>query len=142
VGVDGPQEGITNMHTLIVEDDFTSRLLLQTFLSKYGECHVAVNGKEAIAAFRNAQKDGQPYDLICMDIMMPEMDGQTAVKEIRALEQAGGTLSTNGTKIIMTTALDDVKNVVQSFQSLCDAYLFKPIDTAKLLGHIRDFHLM
>ncbi|HMD98709.1 MAG TPA: response regulator [Terriglobia bacterium] len=130
------------MRTLIVEDDFTSRLLLQSFLSPYGECHVAVNGKEAVAAFRAAQESGHKYDLICMDIMMPEMDGQTAVREIRALEEAGGTLSTAGVKIIMTTALDDVKNVVQSFKALCDAYLFKPIDTAKLLGHIRDLHLV
>ena len=40
------------MRTLIVEDDFTSRLLLQTVLSRYGECHVAINGKEAVEAFR------------------------------------------------------------------------------------------
>jgi two-component system chemotaxis response regulator CheY len=130
------------MHTLIVEDDFTSRLLLQAFLSRYGECHIAVNGKEALAAFRAAQESGQRYDLICMDIMMPEMDGQTAVKEIRALEEAGGTLSTQGVKIIMTTALDDVKNVVQSFKSLCDAYLFKPIDTGKLDAHLRELDLV
>ncbi len=130
------------MRTLIVEDDFTSRLLLQSFLSKYGECHIAVTGKEAIAAFRMAKERGQKYDLICMDIMMPEMDGQTAVKEIRDLEANAGTLSTHGVKIIMTTALDDVKNVVQSFKSLCDAYLFKPIDTGKLLAHLRDFHLV
>lgn len=129
------------MRTLIVEDDFTSRLLLQTFLTRYGECHIAVNGREAVEAFRAAQKGGQKYDLICMDIMIPEMDGQTAVKEIRALEEAMGTLSSNGVKIIMTTALDDVKSVVQSFKSLCDAYLFKPIDTGKLFTHIRDLHL-
>jgi two-component system chemotaxis response regulator CheY len=130
------------MRALIVEDDFTCRLLLQSFLAPYGECHIAVNGKEAVAAFRTAQQSGQPYDLICMDIMMPEMDGQDAVREIRALEEAGGTLSTRGAKIIMTTALDDVKNVVQSFKSLCDACLFKPIDTGKLLGHIKDLHLV
>ena len=130
------------MRTLIVEDDFTSRLLLQSLLSHYGECHIAVNGKEAVDAFRASQASGQGYDLICMDIMMPEMDGQAAVKEIRALEEADGTLSTHGVKIIMTTALDDVKNVVQSFQSLCDAYLFKPIDTTKLLGKIRELHLV
>ena len=130
------------MRTLIVEDDFTSRLLLQSLLAPYGECHLAVNGREAVAAFRTAQKSGQAYDLICMDIMMPEMDGQTAVKEIRALEEAGGTLSTQGVKIIMTTALDDVKNVVESFKSLCDAYLFKPIDTGKLDAHLRELDLV
>jgi two-component system, chemotaxis family, chemotaxis protein CheY len=130
------------MRILIVEDDFTSRLLLQTFLARYGECHVAVNGKEAVEAFRIAQETGEPYDLVCLDIMMPEMDGQEAVKQIRALEEASGTLSTDGAKIIMVTALDDVRNVVSSFKSLCDAYVVKPIDTGKLLGHIRDLHLV
>ncbi|MFY9978728.1 MAG: response regulator [Candidatus Sulfotelmatobacter sp.] len=130
------------MRTLIVEDDFTSRLLLQSFLAQYGECHIAVNGTEAVAAFRAALENQQPYDLICMDIMMPEMDGQAAIQEIRAIEEAGGIISSNGAKIIMTTALDDVKNVVQSFRSLCDAYLFKPVDTGKLRDHIRTLDLL
>jgi two-component system chemotaxis response regulator CheY len=104
------------MRTLIVEDDFTSRLLLQSLLSKYGECHIAVNGREAVAAFRAVHESGQDYQLICMDSMMPEMDGQTAVREVRSLEESGGILSTNDAKIIMTTALDDGKNVVQSFR--------------------------
>ena len=130
------------MRTLIVEDDFTSRLLLQSFLHRFGECHIAVNGKEAIEAFRAAKKNGKGYDLVCMDIMMPEMDGQTAVREIREFEEAEGILSTDGVKIIMTTALDDVKTVIGSFQALCDAYLFKPIDKRKLLAHLTAFHLV
>ena len=76
------------MKTLIVEDDFTSRLFLQTFLSRYGDCHMAVNGKEAVEAFQMATDNGSPYHLICMDIMMPEMDGQEAVRQVRALEEA------------------------------------------------------
>jgi len=130
------------MQTLIVEDDFTSRLLLQSFLSRYGECHVAVNGKEAVEAFRQAQQKGNRYNLICMDIMMPEMDGQAALQEIRRVEEAGGTLSSSGVKIIMITALDDVKNVVQSFRALCDAYVFKPVDTAQLLGKLKELSLV
>jgi len=130
------------MRTLIVEDNRINQILLRSFLSKYGECQIAANGKQALAAFSAAQKSGQSYDLICMDIMMPEMDGQAAIKEIRILEEAAGKSSTDGVKIIMTTAADDTENIVQSFNSLCDAYLFKPIDTRKLLDHIRDFHLI
>jgi two-component system chemotaxis response regulator CheY len=136
------QQGPGHLRMLVVEDDFTSRLVLQTFLSKYGECHVAMNGKEAVAVFCKAQTAGDKYDLICMDIMMPEMDGQTAVQQIRAFEEGAGILSTNGAKIVMTTALDDVKNVVKSFRLLCDGYLFKPINTEKLLGHMRNLNLL
>ena len=74
------------MKALIVEDDFTSRLLLQGLLQPFGVCHVCINGKEAVEAFKIALDQKEPYDLVCLDIMMPEMDGQTALKEIRAIE--------------------------------------------------------
>jgi two-component system chemotaxis response regulator CheY len=130
------------MRTLIVEDDFTSRLLLQTCLDRFGECHVAENGKQAVEEFRRSKQNGPAYDLICMDIMMPEMDGKEAVRQIRAVEEAGGTLSTTGVKIVMVTALDDMKSVFSSFKALCDAYLFKPIDTDQLLGHLKSLGLI
>jgi two-component system chemotaxis response regulator CheY len=127
---------------LLVEDDFASRLLLQKFLSRYGECHVAVNGKEAVAAFRAALERGLRYDLICMDIMMPEMDGREAVRQVRAIEQAQGITSTFGAKIVMTTALDDIKEVSRCFDELCDAYLVKPIDLGKLLACMKSYRLV
>ena len=130
------------MKTLVVEDDFTSRLVLHTFLSRYGECHIAVNGKEAVEAFRCALETGMGYNLICMDIMMPEMDGREAVRQVRALEEAGGTLSTHGVKIIMTTAVNDVKEVVECFKELCDAYLMKPINLSELLREIKTYQLV
>lgn len=130
------------MKTLIVEDDFTSRLVLQTFLSRYGDCHIAVNGWEAVEAFRSAMEDGQPYHLICMDVMMPEMDGREAVKHVRAMEEAQGIPLTSGVKIIMTTAVDDVKEVMQCFSQLCDAYMVKPIDLSELLKHVQAYELV
>ena len=130
------------MKTLIVEDDFTSRLVLNTFLSRYGECHVAVNGWEAVEAFRSALESGQRYDLICMDIMLPEMNGREAVKQVRALEAAQGTPSNSGVKIIMTTAVDDIKEVMRCFSELCDAYLVKPIDLSQLLSQVRSYQLV
>jgi two-component system, chemotaxis family, chemotaxis protein CheY len=127
---------------LLVEDDFSSRLLLQTFLSRYGECHIAVNGKEAVEAARSALERGLRYDLICMDIMMPEMDGREAVQRIRALEVEHGILSTYGAKIIMTTAVDDIKEVVRCYQELCDGYLLKPVDLNQLLEQMKACHLI
>jgi two-component system chemotaxis response regulator CheY len=130
------------MKTLIVEDDFTARLLLQRVLSRYGRCYIAVNGKEAVDAFRTAAGSGRPYDLVCMDILMPELDGPAAVGQIRALEQARGIAASGGAKIVMTTAVTDMGEVARSFRQMCDAYLIKPIDIAELLDHLRTFRLI
>jgi two-component system, chemotaxis family, chemotaxis protein CheY len=139
----GPaQPARRTLRVVLAEDDFSSRLVLQTFLSGYGECHIAVNGREAVDAFRSALEHGQRYDLICMDIMMPEMDGREAVRQIRALEEEFGILSTRGAKIIMTTAVDDVKEVVHCFHELCDAYLTKPVDLSTLLGQLKSYQLI
>lgn len=121
------------LRMLLVEDDFASRLLLQTFLSRFGECHIAVNGAEAVEAFRRAAMRDERYDLVCMDIMMPGMDGIEAVRRVRAIEESDGICSTRGARIVMTTAVDDIHEVGRSYHELCDGYLVKPIDLAKLL---------
>ena len=135
------RQGARIVRMLLVEDDFASRLLLQTFLSSYGECHVAVNGKEAVEACRSALEQGLKYDLICMDIMMPEMDGREAVRQVRALEESHGIFSSSGAKIVMTTAVEEIKEVIHCFQELCDAYLMKPIDLAQLLSLMKSYQL-
>jgi two-component system chemotaxis response regulator CheY len=130
------------LRTLLAEDDLSCRLLLQTFLSRYGECDVAVNGKEAVDAFRIAMEQGHPYDMVCMDILMPEMSGREAVRRIRAMEETRGIQSTSGTKVIMTTTVEDVKEVILCFQELCDAYLMKPIDLTELTGQMKHYQLI
>jgi two-component system chemotaxis response regulator CheY len=130
------------LRILLAEDDLSCRLVLQTFLSRYGECHVAVNGTEAVEAFRAAMEQGRAYDLICMDILMPEMNGREAVRLIRAMEEARGILSTSGAKIIMTTTVEDAKEVILCFQELCDAYLMKPIDLTELIGQMKRYQLV
>jgi len=87
------------MKCLIVEDDFTARKLLQTHLSEYGDCFVAVNGQEAVDAVLEALEQRHPYDLICLDIMMPGMDGQQTLQAIRQLEQEYGKYEQEGTKV-------------------------------------------
>ncbi len=120
------------MKTLIVEDDFTCRKIMQRFLAPYGECDIAINGNEAVTAFKESLENKKPYDLICLDIMMPELDGHGALKEIRALETKHGILVQNSIKVIMTTALSDSKNYINAYQEKCEGYLVKPIDRNKL----------
>lgn len=117
---------------LIVEDDFTSRRVLRQILETYGECDVAIDGEEALEAVRLALEGEKHYDLICLDIMMPKMDGQTALKEIRSLEEGRGIRPGQGARVIITSALDDSKNVLQAFRAQCDGYIVKPYDKAKI----------
>lgn len=131
------------MKTLIVEDDFLGRAMLTALLSEYGECHVALNGEEALAATERSMDKGDPYDLICLDIMMPVMDGQRALEEIRKLEAERGIVGAAMTKVIMTTALDDSHNILRAFkQGGCEAYLTKPVDKEKLISHIKSLNLI
>lgn len=137
-----PESGRGSLRILLVEDDFASRLVLHTFLSRYGECHIAVNGSEAVEAFCNAGRHGEHYDLICMDIMMPGLDGIEAVRQIRSLEEADGVCSNSGAKIVMTTALDGIHDVARAWNELCDGYLVKPIDLSRLLLRMHAWNLV
>jgi two-component system chemotaxis response regulator CheY len=127
------------MKILIVDDDFTSRKLLLKILSDYGACDVAANGKEAIDAFNAALNEWEAYDLVCLDIMMPEMDGHEVLKEIRSIEKSKNIHGLDGAKVIMTTALDDSDNVKSAFREQCEAYLVKPIEKDKLVATLNEF---
>jgi two-component system chemotaxis response regulator CheY len=128
--------------TLIVEDELTSRVMLRGILKRYGPPQVAMNGKEAVEAVRVALEAGDPYNLICLDIMMPEMNGQEALKRIRQMEEEAGVGSAKRSKVIMTTAHSDRDNVLEAIQSQCDYFLVKPIDARILLQELRRMGLI
>ena len=116
------------MKILLAEDDFATRKFMVGFLSKYGECDVTVAGMEAVDAFLLALEEGAPYDLICLDIMMPVMDGYQALVGIRNLEKERDIPEDKAVKVIMTTALNDESNVKMAFELGCTVYSGKPID--------------
>jgi two-component system chemotaxis response regulator CheY len=130
------------MRILIAEDDFTSRLFMKKFLSKYGECDVAVDGIEALDAYLNSIKDGNAYDLICLDIMMPKLDGMKVLKSIRDIEKQKDITTEKQVKIIMTTALNDKQTVLNAYDAGCEAYAWKPIETDKFIAVMRNLGLI
>ena len=130
------------MKILIVEDDFASRKMLQKYLSPYGECDVVVDGQEALDAFSLALTEETPYDLICLDIMLPKIDGQDVLRQIRTIEKEKGIEGLDGVKIIMTTALGDTKNIMDAFKNQCEGYLQKPIERVRLIQEIRKLKLI
>ena len=129
------------MRILVAEDSFVSRRLLCRFLEPFGEIDVAINGKEALEAVAHEAQKGNRYDLICLDIMMPEMDGQQALKEIRQAEQEAGFPLGTGSKVVMTTGREDKDNIRKAFHHSADGYVFKPIKKQKLLSMLKDLGL-
>ena len=127
------------MRILIAEDDRLSRVFLKKFLSSYGTCDVAVDGMEALDAFMEAVKQKEPYDLLCLDIMMPRVDGLKVLKAIRVLEKQH---NLKHACIMMMTALADVEYVDQALELGCDAYAAKPIDTEKVESVMRNLKLI
>ena len=116
------------MRILLAEDDFVTRKFMMNFLSKYGECDVTVDGMEAVDAFMMALEEDEPYDLVCLDVMMPVMDGYQALVGIRNLEKERNIPEEKAVKVIMATALNDEKNVKMAFDLGCTIYSGKPID--------------
>lgn len=130
------------MKILLAEDDFVTRKFMTGFLSKYGECDVTVDGMEAVDAFMMALEDDDPYDLVCLDIMMPVMDGYQALMGIRNLEKERNIPKEQEAKVIMTTALNDEKNVKMAFDLGCTVYSGKPIDQDRFEQVLQKFGLI
>ncbi|MFW5694230.1 MAG: response regulator [Alkalispirochaeta sp.] len=130
------------VRVLIVEDDFGSRRFLQSILRDRSRSDVVVDGQEAIDAFSLAWEENDPYRLVLLDIMMPNVDGHSALQEIRAIEKRIGVQPADQAKVVMTTALEDPKNVVDAYyKGGADSYLVKPIDPEKLFQLIQELGL-
>lgn len=125
------------MRILIAEDDPTSARYLEGLMSRLGECVVVADGEEAFLAFAKALDEDRPFDLICLDIMMPRMDGQEALQAMRKLELDRGIKPSREVKVLMTTALGDVRSVMSAYKGGATAYITKPIVSERLFETIR-----
>ena len=112
------------MRILIVEDDLDTRLMLQSLVESMGQVDIAVNGKEAIRAFQLAHAGDNPYDLILLDIMMPQMNGIEAVTLLRQ--------ENTETKLIILTAFEDSLHIERALEAGADGYLAKDISAKDL----------
>jgi two-component system chemotaxis response regulator CheY len=129
------------VNILIVEDELTSRELLKVILEPYGTIQTAADGIQALKAF-NLALENHPYDLICLDIMLPKMDGQQVLKGIRKIEGDKGILGPDAVKIIMISALGDFENVTEAFSAKCTSYITKPIDADKIVAELKNLQLI
>jgi two-component system, chemotaxis family, chemotaxis protein CheY len=130
------------MRCLIVEDNEMNREGLRFFLADHAETEIAVNGREAVAKFQQALAEQNPFDLVLLDIIMPEMDGQQALKLIRFAEQHDLAPERKKAIIIMTTALNSPENMEEAlWEGDCTDYLVKPIVRADLMAMLRRYGL-
>lgn len=123
---------------LIAEDDMIGRRTMKRFLQAYGECELAVDGLEALHSFSESIQQDQPFDLICLDIMMPQLDGLKVLRAIRDIETQRNVPEDKRVKVIMTTALNDRKTVMEAYSMGCVGYAWKPIDLDKFIVVLRE----
>lgn len=130
------------MRILIAEDNPDHAALLAQILGEYGNCVVAVDGEQAIEEFTNAWLDNAPFDLICLDILMPKKNGLETLAEIRKLEESKGVGGFHGARIVMTTALEDEENLEQALKFGCEGYVFKSGGGRKLIRQLKALGLI
>lgn len=131
------------LRVLIAEDTFMDRLLLKRMLGERADADVVVNGEEAADAFEMALNDDEPYDLVLLDIMMPVMDGQKALKAIRRTEKERGVPPNKEAVVIMVSALNGPKEIMEAFhKGCCTDYLVKPVRREELLEKLVTFKLI
>lgn len=130
------------MKILIAEDDFASRKFLFKLLSPYGECDMTIDGIETVEAFVIAHDIGKPYDLLCLDIMMPKIDGLKALQTIRDYEKRKGIDGPDRIKVIITSALSETEVVFNSFSTESEVYTTKPIDAERVKEALKKLELV
>jgi two-component system chemotaxis response regulator CheY len=125
------------MRFLVVDDDFETRRIVQKLLRPFGDIDVVTDGEEAVEAFSRSIEEGEPYTLITMDILLPNIDGQQALREIRQIEKERGIEKEKQAKVIMISGLDDSEQLHDAFfLGEAASYIVKPINHAVLLQEI------
>ncbi|MBF0568136.1 MAG: response regulator [Nitrospirae bacterium] len=130
------------MRILIADDESINRRILLEMLADYADCDVVVNGLEVIEAFTMAHEQKRPYELLCLDIMMPVMDGCEALMQIRKMETVMNISPDDRVKVIMVTAVDRPNEILQSYNGECSAYMIKPISKKALINQIKEIGLL
>ncbi len=121
------------MKILIVDDELVSRRKMEILLREFGDYHAVENGNAAVRAFTEAIENGARYDLVTLDISLPDLDGTTVLKMIRDLEKGNAIPEDERAKVLMVTSHGDQATVISSISAGCDDYIKKPFTLERIL---------
>jgi len=125
-----PLRAARGLSVLVAEDNEVNALLMRSLLTRLGhQAVITTNGEEALESWLSAKSAGTPYDLVLMDIQMPQLDGIETTKRIRAREAAQ---PGRQTPILALTANTLVEDRYACFEAGMDGFLIKPLDRDKL----------
>ncbi|MCK5171799.1 MAG: response regulator [Planctomycetes bacterium] len=116
----------SKIKALVIDDDLVCRKRLEMILRDYCDCTFAVNGREGYEFFEKQLDTDNPYELVTLDIQMPEMNGHETLEAIRRLEFSREIDGLDGVKVIMTTSREESKHIFGAFKEGCEAYIVKP----------------
>lgn len=102
-------------------------------IQPYSKSDFAHTGAAAIEKYTKAFTKGHPYDLICLDLLIPEMDGFEVLRSVRHFENEFNLDNTNRTKIVVISTFNDRKTVSKARKAGCDGYIAKPFRQEKVL---------
>ncbi|MBF0371186.1 MAG: response regulator [Magnetococcales bacterium] len=134
------------MRCLIVDDETINLEVMENLLAPYGTCVKAENGVQAVKIFQESLEQGQKFDLILLDILMPFMDGQETLKKIRQMEKNHYGTSLNRKDyafVLMVTSLMEPDQLVESYMNgRCNGYITKPVDSDEMIKRLQRYHLI
>lgn len=130
------------MRILVVDDDPVCRQALTLYLTLLGEIDTAASGGEALAAVRRALAANRPYGLVFLDILMPDIDGQHVLRELRRAEAEAGRHGLSGARVVMVTGVDDRQQVIDAFRAQAEGYLIKPVELPRLRQLLKDLGIL
>ena len=119
------------MDALIVDDSPVIRRVLQLVLQPLGNCDIVQSGQKALDSLRHRLTEKRSYDLICLDLGLPDLEGLDVLRQVRSLEAEFGIQVRS--RIMIVTSSDDLDMVRAASQNGADAYLVKPLDKQRFL---------
>jgi putative two-component system response regulator len=120
------------MRILIVDDDLVSRVKLEVILRELADCQVADGGRPGLDAARRAAAEGRPFDLVCLDVNMPDPDGYEVCRRLKA-DPATGDLA-----VIFVTSNDDDLDQAKGFSLGAVDYIIKPFSPVVVQARVRN----